>query len=127
MSRERYLAAARAWDVAGRPANLLIRNEYQLLAMRCWFHSSGAQQEGRDQVMANFCAASEKNYAAEFPHWWETLLSSREQCDRCGEQYKVENLSICTGCLGTYCYRCTDYAPAANGNMSHSCGGEIVG
>jgi hypothetical protein len=127
MSRERYLAAATAWDQAGKPVDLLLHNKYQLFAMRCWIDSGGAQQEGIDQVVADFHDANEKHYEAKFPNWWQQLMASRENCDFCSEQYKVKNLSICTGCLGTYCYRCIDYTPAANGNRRHACGGEIVG
>ena len=127
MTRERYLAAATAWDAAGRPDTLLYTNEYQLLALRCWFQSDGAAREGRDQVVADFGDACEKTSEVDSPHWWGRLLAFRLNCDRCGERYMIENLSICTKCLGTYCFNCIDTASAPNGNRIHHCGGEIVG
>jgi hypothetical protein len=125
MTQLRYLAAAEAWKAAGCPLELLVRNEYELLAMRCWLQSQGAQ--GVEEVVEEFRDACVKNYEMDFPNWWKSLLSRREYCDRCGETYKIENLSICTGCMGTYCYKCIDNNHAPNGNRQHGCGGEIVG
>jgi hypothetical protein len=127
MTRKKYLARAKAWDDAGRPDELLITHEYDMLAMRCWFQSKGAEQEGRDQVVADFGDACEKSHERHSPRWWDMLLQSRDHCCLCGERYMVENLSVCTACLDSFCFNCVGKQLAPNGNPLHACGGEIVG
>ena len=39
----------------------------------------------------------------------------------------IENLSICTWCLGTYCFNRIDSKLAPNGNRLHVWCGEMVG
>ena len=127
MTRAKYLTASTTWDEAGRPDSLLIQDEWELLAMRCWFVSSGAEREGRDPLIADFGDASEKLYEQTSPHWWGTLLRQRHYCERCCETYRIENLAVCTGCLSTYCHRCIVEPASTNGNYRHHCGGELVG
>jgi hypothetical protein len=59
--------------------------------------------------------------------WWDDLLNQREYCEQCGERYRLSNLSLCSKCGRTYCFRCLPYERAPNGNYLHHCGGEIVG
>lgn len=127
MTRKRYLAAAQAWDEAGRPSDRLLSGDLELLALLCWLHSKGAEREGRDQVLADFGDACKAVYEEADPHWWGRLLRVRTYCDSCGERYMHENLSVCTHCLRLYCFHCSDKTEAPNGNWLHYCGGEMVG
>lgn len=127
MTRRRYLGAAQAWHDGGRPRDLLLSGDLELLALRCWFQSDGAEREGRDQVVADFGDACEAAYEERFPTWWGMLLRERTHCETCGERYMHENLFICTHCLRLYCFHCIDKQQAPNGNWQHPCGGEVVG
>jgi hypothetical protein len=127
MNHSSFLAAAAAWDRAGRPDSMLEQNVWRLLALRCWFQSDGAAQDGRQPVLADYGDACEKHLEIRDPDWWDTLLRQRDLCERCGETYRVENLAVCTGCLRTYCHCCIDEPKAPNGNYMHHCGGELVG
>ena len=55
------------------------------------------------------------------PFWFEHLISERDHCSLCGESYLVDNMSLCTNCLGTYCYKCKNFPLGPNGNPVHAC------
>ena len=78
-------------------------------------------------MVADFGDACEAAYEERLPDWWGRLLRERTNCERCGERYMYENLSICTGCLSVFCFHCLEKSKAPNGNWLHYCGGELVG
>jgi hypothetical protein len=122
--REQFESLAREWHARGMPDSVLLEG-YGLIALRCWTCSRGARAEGFSDELAAFLRASEK---AQPQDWLDAYLSDRETCARCGESYRFENVSLCTHCHRTYCYKCASSStPASNGNNACSCGGELVG
>lgn len=50
---------------------------------------------------------------------WDEMLEEKTSCMMCGTTYRHENISVCTGCLGFFCYECI--------GEHKSCPGAIVG
>lgn len=120
----KFEALAARWDGQQRPGNLLLSG-YDLIALRCWSWSDGGKADGMSDALRAFIKASN---AAQHEDWLDDYMSDRETCGVCGESYKFENLSLCTGCARRYCYRCAGQcATAKNGNQACHCGGEVVG
>jgi ribosomal protein S27AE len=123
-ARQHFESIARRWSTAGKPNSMLV-DGYRLIALRGWTYSPGGKTEGVSEELAAFVRASE---AAQPEKWLDAYLSQRETCSRCGESYRFENVSLCTHCHRTYCYKCaSSSARAPNGNATCSCGGELVG
>lgn len=124
-TRERYERLARQWDENGRQEQDL-RQDYGLIAMRCWAWSAGGKAEGPSELLRDYIKASE---AVQRVDWLDAYFSEPEHCRQCGERYRFENVAVCTACSGTYCYRCAGgFAKAPNGNTACPCGnGELVG
>lgn len=123
-ARQQFESQARKWLAEGMPRGLLL-DGYSLIALRCWSFSKGAKSEGVSEELTAFQQASEQ---AQPENWLDAYFAEREFCVRCGESYRFENVSLCTKCLRTWCYRCAaGCPPAANGNAACSCGGELVG
>ena len=119
-----FESRAAEWDSKERPPNLLI-DGLRLMALRCWIHTVGGKSDGVSETLNAFRLASE---AAQPAGWYDRLLSERSSCQKCGESYHVENLSVCTDCLSKYCPGCANgRAATANGNRGCGCGGELVG
>lgn len=124
-TRQRYESLAAQWHSSGRPSSMLLGG-YSLIRLRCWAYSVGAKAEGFSELLLVFLRASE---AAQHRDWLDAYFSEQEFCRGCGESYRFENVSFCTACNRTYCYRCKSNNPqAANGNIACACGnGEVVG
>jgi hypothetical protein len=130
--RDRFERDAERWDTIGRPADRLETFSLRLIAMRVWFYSDGCSQECKKKQLSDtfldYLNACLEARWEENPTWYEEALRERTDCDVCGERYMLENLTICTNCLSLYCYRCVPSTPRAdNGNVAHTCGGELVG
>jgi ribosomal protein S27AE len=119
---------AQIWDEAGRPPEWDKSQRYTM-ALYCWIGSKGARHDGVSQHLAAYCEALREQFRRKDPEWYDNLLNERDACDRCGETYRLENVSICTYCRTTFapCHMPEDYLP--NGNREcPSCGeGGIVG
>lgn len=125
-----YLSKATAWDEQGRPENLLISNDYSLMALESWVLSMERWKGGEpDSLIRDYANACGDAKDASQPGWRDRLYAERSHCELCGERYRIENLAICTDCLRNYCHRCFIHfkGTAPNGNTLHSCGGELVG
>lgn len=119
-----FESRAAEWDAKERPAHLLI-DGLRLMALRCWIHTTGGKSDGVSETLNALRLASE---AAQPAGWYDRLLSGRSSCQKCGESYHVENLSVCTDCLTRNCPGCAnERTPTANGNVGCGCGGELVG
>jgi hypothetical protein len=106
--------------------------------MRRWFRSDGCLKEYEKKRLSdtfldylNACLEAQWNHNS---NWYEEELHERTNCDRCGERYMLENLSVCTDCLNSYCRQCApDFPTVENGNRACGCklpgssGGELVG
>jgi hypothetical protein len=123
-----YGKLADRWLASGRDDGMLLSNPYALLALRCWLGTELAKHAGAR--IGQFARASLDTHERAHPGWYDRLLGERSTCDRCGETYRLENLSICTKCLGTYCPFCSrDGLPSGSLASApvHSCGGDLVG
>jgi len=135
--RDRYELDAEKWQKGGCTDDKLETNTLRLIAMRCWFYSSGCLKENEAKRLSDtflaYLNACLKYQWDRNQNWYEEELHERTDCDQCGERYMLENLSICTDCLNLRCFNCLDFPKAANGNRAHSCGllgsglGELVG
>lgn len=123
-ARLKFEALAKNWDSQKRPSNLLLSG-YGLIALRCWSWSTGGKADGMSDVLRAFMAASN---ASQHEDWLDDYMSDHESCGVCGDTFRFENLSLCTGCARRYCYQCAGQcAVSKNGNKACACGGEVVG
>lgn len=118
-------AEAEVWENGGsRDEDLL--GVWDVTVASSWRISRGGGHEGLSQRANAFVQKSFDTLKG----WYNGLLSTRDWCSRCGESYRIENLSLCTHCDRLRCYRCQDdLATHDNGNRRCTCqwGGEIVG
>jgi hypothetical protein len=124
-SCERYELLAEQWRASG-PTEFALLEGYRLIALRCWTYSEGGKSDGISDLLRAFVRACEQ---AQPDGWLDAYFAERESCKTCGERYRFENVSLCTACSRTYCYRCREQRPRApNGNPACPCGnGELVG
>lgn len=120
-----YAQQALDWIARGRPDQLLMTG-LPLAALRCWYHWIQYRKvPGIEPAIGDYLAACE----AKLPtSWYDEILWQRSYCSRCGERYKIENLSICTRCQSLYCPRCgNDCDRDQDGDRLCRCGGELTG
>ncbi len=125
MSRAHFQPMADKWEAARRPAELLMSNDWHLLALVCWMQSEGGRKQGVSESLKAFAQASALRQGG--AGWSDAVLETRLWCEGCGETYLVHNLHLCSVCCSTYCTWCQPRQRASNGNPLHHCGGEIVG
>ncbi|MDI1442847.1 hypothetical protein [Polyangium sp. 6x1] len=116
---------AAAW-VRGGCKNEDLLEPWDVVIAGAWNISDGGRREGLSDDAKELI---KKSFEADEGHYYG-ILESRSSCSRCGERYRVENLSLCTHCAAEYCHRCTEDAPRHdNGNRRCGCkwSGEIVG
>lgn len=94
---------AASWDKAGRPEELLIHQEKDMMIAYIW---NELQKKNPDHpaIVNEFISQSMAHKGGS--EWYDTFLRQRSTCSVCFETYKVENLSICPKCESYYCYRC---------------------
>lgn len=109
---EKIEAKAKIWQENGKQNRDLLHG-YDFMAAYCWSFNNemSCSNVAREFIQQSYIAQGGSA-------GWDSFLRGREYCDRCGERYRLENLSICTGCKSTYCYRCS---------QSCSCDGQVVG
>lgn len=127
----KFEAAAARWEETGKLQRWDII-PYEFLKLSCWLRSKGAQVDGVSERLERYCDAVRAHLDSNGdPNWYENLLNMRDWC-RCGETFRLENLSVCTHCettLGYCCYRTSSGGTAANGNPKCPIckNGEMVG
>src|SRR5262245_36055075 len=77
-------------------------NDRQALAGKLWLEAGGSREDEGGIVAARVSAYWQAKGGKD-PYW--DFLATRGSCCECGTSYRYENLSICPGCLNTYCYR----------------------
>jgi len=128
VSKQHYESLAARWVESGRPAEGAPLGPLGVLTLGCWLQTDGAQREGVSPLLKEFESSLRQDLDRTEPGWLDRLLSQPSYCDRCSETYRLENLSLCTRCTNSYCYRCSiEFDRAPNGNIGHWCGGELVG
>ena len=120
---------ARLWESTGEIKRSRTFS-YGLGSLRLWLDSEGAEKDGVSEPLRNYYRAAAQLLLQQDEDWWDNLLRVRDTCSRCGETFRVENLSFCTHCdaLLGYCHARTG-VKAANGNPACPIckDGEIVG
>ena len=116
--------AAWRWRLAGR-ADERLPHSWSYYCLVCWNHTTTVL-EPRGATLRAYIAAARaipENVAA-----YETILGRRDQCERCGSTYRMENLSTCMHCRASWCPECREHRHRhVNGNRMCTCGGELDG
>jgi hypothetical protein len=126
---EKFEAEAKRWEETRR-LRAFSGEQYAFLRLQCWLLSDGAKADGVSKTLKRYYSALKARLRRKYGRdWLDSYLSIRDNC-RCGESFRMENLSVCTNCyvsLG-YCHRSSG-GTAPNGNpLCPSCKvGEIVG
>ena len=116
---------AKLWMESGQDVSHLAKS-WQFFQLYCWVVSPGGKQTEKSPTLEAYIAACHDENGGS--SGWGSMLRERQYCDRCGERYRLENLSVCTGCGNLTCYRCPPRGGKhENGNRLCSCGGEVVG
>lgn len=128
MARAVFQRDAEQWIAQGRPAAGLVTDPQRLLVLHCWCGNRGVKENGgAGEAIEEHHRASWAAMEAQSPDWYEILLSEHLRCADCGETYRLENLSVCCGCLRKTCW-CVVGAERLNGNpLCPVCHDEIVG
>ena len=121
--------AANKWAEAGRPRPEA-PEPYEVMRLYCWSGSAGGRKDGLSDALKAHLQALRSELERQDPGWYDRLLSSKDYCDRCGESYRLENVSICTYCSTTFapCHPPhADYWENGNRQCPSCRKGEIVG
>ncbi|MGW2544297.1 hypothetical protein ACWC5I_26300 [Kitasatospora sp. NPDC001574] len=102
---ERVAGLVRAWEDDGRAAYRLVDGR-ALLALYCWHLGTARPGTGTD---APDDPATDSYVTAAFAAnggtaGWDALLRERATCSCHGRSWRLENISVCLGCLGYVCY-----------------------
>ncbi|MER5351257.1 hypothetical protein ABT093_13085 [Kitasatospora sp. NPDC002551] len=100
---ERVTRLVRAWEDDGRADYRLVDGR-ALLALYCW-HLDATRRGTTDDnpaTTAYVAAAFAANGGAD---GWDRLLRERAECTCHGQSWRLENISVCLGCLRYVCYQ----------------------
>ncbi|MFB7470977.1 hypothetical protein [Kitasatospora sp. NPDC056184] len=100
---ERVARLVRDWEDDGRAGYRLVDGR-ALLALYCW-HLDATRRgtaDGDPATTAYVAAAFAANGGTD---GWDALLRERADCTCHGQSWRLENISICLGCLRYVCYR----------------------
>src|SRR5262245_2397207 len=125
----RYEEEARQWDASGRQFRPS-PDPMRVMKIHCWTGSAGARRDGVSETLETYVTALRSELKRQDADWYDRLLSTKDACDRCGETYRLENVSVCTNCSATFTpchFPQVDYAPNGNRQCPHCREGEIVG
>jgi hypothetical protein len=67
-------------------------------------YSEGAKDGLYSHLILDLIEMSEKKMP---DNWWDYYLYQKTHCQSCETPYKMENLSVCTGCYLLRCYGCS--------------------
>src|SRR5262245_58480517 len=95
-----YERQASEWDAAGRPEPSA--DPWSTMVMGCWIGSPGATQQGVSATLRAYHLALSKMLDQRNVNWLDDLFDDREYCRICGESWRTENCSVCTGCSATF-------------------------
>ena len=115
---EGFERAARIWDKGLRAPLSGIARPYALRLL-LWLDSRGAARDGVSDLLQAYAAAVDAHLRLWHEDWIERTLRERSTCVKCGQQWRIENLSLCTHCPATFapcCQRHYRIPQARNGN-----------
>ena len=93
------MAAPRTIELIRQNAPL---TDLQAVVGKLWLGAGRAPEDEGGLVAAQIAAYWQAKPGKD-PFW--DFLAPLGLCSECGTTYQYENLSICPGCLNTYCYR----------------------
>ncbi|MEV0533231.1 hypothetical protein [Kitasatospora sp. NPDC050463] len=91
----------RAWKADGRNPDRLVTGR-PFFALYCWHLQTTRDGRAPDAATAAYVASAHRANGGE--SGWNTVLSDRAHCSCHGDRWRLENLSICLGCLEYVCY-----------------------
>ncbi|NJM21807.1 MAG: hypothetical protein HC836_39840 [Richelia sp. RM2_1_2] len=114
--QKRFNAKMKEWYDSDKSITNLFTTEYQRMLAYLWAFSEARKSEENISEIKEFGSANRKAIGDSN---YDNLLRTRDYCCRCGETYRLENLSICVECDNLFCYRCN--------RRICGCSGEVVG
>ncbi|MER7703825.1 hypothetical protein ABTX81_13095 [Kitasatospora sp. NPDC097605] len=100
---ERVARLVRAWEDDGRAGYRLVDGR-ALLALYCW-HLDATRRGTADDNLATTAYVAAAFAANGGADGWDLLLRERADCTCHGQSWRLENISVCLGCLRYVCYR----------------------
>ncbi|MFE7562094.1 hypothetical protein [Kitasatospora sp. NPDC057500] len=100
---ERVTRLVRAWEDDGRAGYRLVDGR-ALLALYCW-HLDATRRGTADDAPATTAYVAAAFAANGGADGWDALLRERADCTCHGQSWRLENISVCLGCLRYVCYR----------------------
>jgi hypothetical protein len=127
-ARERFEEIALKWEQAGRP-EISTADPWQTMTIYVWTGSRAARKDGFSETLKAYVQAQRDLLSTQDPEWYDRLLGRPDYCDRCGEYYRLENMSVCTYCGATFapCHGPDAYWPNGNARCPRCRKGEVVG
>ncbi|MFF1907659.1 hypothetical protein [Kitasatospora sp. NPDC058218] len=92
----------RAWEADGRDPGLLVTGR-PFFALYCWHLQTSRGSREHDAATTAYVASAHRAIGG--AAGWNAVLSERAHCSCHGERWRLENLSICLGCLDYVCYQ----------------------
>ncbi|MER6396770.1 hypothetical protein ABT263_12005 [Kitasatospora sp. NPDC001603] len=91
----------RAWEADGRDPDRLVDGK-PFFALYCWHLWTIREGRPHDAATAAYVASAHRANGG--AAGWDALLRGRAYCSCHGERWRLENLSICLGCLEYVCF-----------------------
>jgi hypothetical protein len=113
----RVEALARTWEESGRDGRWLA-NGKAFFALQCWFLAAERHHEALDGTAADYVRHAFDAIGG--TRGWDAMLAEKARCSCHFDSWRLENISVCLGCLRYLCYQ----HPRRCGP---DCDGEIVG
>jgi hypothetical protein len=127
MTLSELRALALSWDAAGRPADMLESNVWHVIAWGVSVSPYRRTPMPLHAVTLEYIDACTASLTAANPTWRDDHLFERAVCDICRERNRNENLTFCTACCCSMCYRCVHASDPLNPSASDHCGSALMG
>lgn len=114
---DRMKQLAEAWIENGRGADWLISGKAFFLAY-CWsmkHEIASLASDDHNVDLAAFMDASLSFIGG--PDGWSTMLRDKAVCLVCNDHFRLENITICTGCMNYFCGRQNEHCVCNCGEM----------
>ncbi|MGV9263513.1 hypothetical protein ACWDRR_02480 [Kitasatospora sp. NPDC003701] len=92
----------RAWEADGRDEGRLVTGR-AFFALYCWHLQTSRSGSRHDAATTAYVESAHRAIGG--AAGWNAVLGRREHCSCHGERWRLENLSICLGCLQYVCYQ----------------------
>ncbi|MFG3050704.1 hypothetical protein ACGFZP_07055 [Kitasatospora sp. NPDC048239] len=104
----------RAWTESGREADWLVSGD-AFFAAWCWHLADARRSEQYDGETVAYLRSA--HAAIGGAPGWNALLRRRDFCSCHGDQWRLENISICLGCMRYVCYQLDGPCPCGRSEI----------